>query len=413
MKKYNIFKNFTFDEIYLFLFPVAILFRSASLNLYIILGSILFIIKIFKKKVTLNNIDLWIVIFLIFYFYIIFISFFALDAKSSLISSISQIRFLLFALFITSININLKNLQKIFYLYSIILILVSLDVIYQYIFNVDVFGLSGEPLIPTRLSGPFGTELVVGAYLTFIALIILPYFFDKINQINKKLKFFSIFFISLIYITVLLSGERMAFIALNFGIFLFIVNFFKLRENIIIFSLMTLMLILSYSLNSNVKIRYNDFKHNLLNFQDSGHGRLFASSYHIWKENIIFGVGLKNYRKVCNVDKIDSITNKKTLCSTHPHNIYLELLSETGIIGFILFLTSFYFYLIKIGKNYIKLNKSLKKYLLGSIIIILVYLWPIKSSGSIFSTFNASFFWFNIGLSGLFLKNNFKKFNIK
>jgi hypothetical protein len=50
MKKYNIFKNFTFDEIYLFLFPVAILFRSASLNLYIVLGAILFIIKILKKK---------------------------------------------------------------------------------------------------------------------------------------------------------------------------------------------------------------------------------------------------------------------------------------------------------------------------------------------------------------------------
>ena len=408
MKKYNIFKNFTFEEIYLFLFPIAILLRSASLNFYIVLGSILFIIKIFKKKVSLNDIDKWVLIFLIFYLYIILISFFSLDVKSSLISSISQIRFLLFALFISSININLKNLQKIYYLYSIILILVSLDVIYQYIFKIDIFGLSSEPLIPTRHSGPFGHELIVGAYLTFISLIILPYFFNNINKISNKLKMFSIFFILLIYITVLLSGERIAFIALNFGIFLFIVNFFKLRANLIIFSLMTLILILSYSLNSNVKIRYNDFKHNLLNFQDSGHGRLFASSYNIWKENKSFGVGLKNYRKVCNENKFDSITNKKTLCSTHPHNIYLELLSETGLIGFILFVTSFYIYLDKIRKNYISLNQNLKKYLLGSIFILLVYLWPIKSSGSIFSTFNASFFWFNIGLSGLFLKNKFK-----
>ena len=410
MKKYNVLKNITFEELYLFLFPIAILLRSATLNLYITIGSILFIIKILKKKINLNNLDAWIILFLIFYLYITSISFFSLDPRSSISSSISQIRFLFFALFIFSIKFDLKNLKNIFYFYSIILIFVSLDVVYQYFFKVDIFGLSGNPLNPNRLSGPFGNELIVGAYLTFLSLIILPFFLKNIYQNNFKLKIFSIFFILLIYITVLLSGERMAFIILNSGLFLFIIILFKLREKIIIFLTLSLILILLYSFNSGVKTRYNDFKYNILNFEKSGHGRLYASSYNIWKDNLLFGVGIKNYRKICDTDKIDPITNQKTLCSTHPHNIYFELLSETGLIGFILFLTTFCFYLNKIKMNYSKLDKNLKKYIFGSIFVVLIYLWPIKSSGSIFSTFTASFFWFSIGLSGLLIKNDFNKY---
>ena len=54
-------------------------------------------------------------------------------------------------------------------------------------------------------------------------------------------------------------------------------------------------------------------------------------------KNKYFGVGLKNFRYVCD-EKFDTFTQKKFLCSTHPHNLYLEILSETGLIGFVIFL---------------------------------------------------------------------------
>ena len=96
--------------------------------------------------------------------------------------------------------------------------------------------------------------------------------------------------------------------------------------------------------------------------------------------------------------KIDTFTQKKFLCSTHPHNLYLEILSETGLIGFVIFF-SFIIIFLKFSLNHLnKVNLNIKPYLIGSISLILVYLWPLKSSGSIFSTFTASFFWFNIGM---------------
>ena len=58
----------------------------------------------------------------------------------------------------------------------------------------------------------------------------------------------------------------------------------------------------------------------------------------------LIGLGLKNYRIKCNEDTIDKNTNQNTLCSSHPHNFYLEFLSETGILGLILFLSFFQFF---------------------------------------------------------------------
>ena len=64
----------------------------------------------------------------------------------------------------------------------------------------------------------------------------------------------------------------------------------------------------------------------------------FSSATQIWQKNKYFGVGLKNFRYVCDEKKFDKFTQKKFLCSTHPHNLYLEILSETGLIDLYFFL---------------------------------------------------------------------------
>ena len=133
-------------------------------------------------------------------------------------------------------------------------------------------------------------------------------------------------------------------------------------------------------------------KNRIESFFESNHGILYLSAIETWKTKPIFGVGYKSYRTECAKIK----TNKKHVCSTHPHNYYLELLTETGLIGTILIL-SIILLLLKYIVNYINeniFNREKKIYILAPIIItFLLEIWPLKSTGAIFTTWNGTLFW--------------------
>ena len=88
-------------------------------------------------------------------------------------------------------------------------------------------------------------------------------------------------------------------------------------------------------------------------------------------------------------------------CATHPHNIFLEIFAEMGVVGtsIFLFLIS---YIIKIS---IKNNNYNIKALILSYIFILFF--PIQTTGSFFSTFNGIFYY--ICLSVVLYMNKYYK----
>ena len=63
----------------------------------------------------------------------------------------------------------------------------------------------------------------------------------------------------------------------------------------------------------------------------------------LFLDNPVFGTGPKGFRHYCRIVKYDS---KIGICSTHPHNIIAQILSELGLVG-IIFLLIFLFFLIK------------------------------------------------------------------
>ena len=77
-------------------------------------------------------------------------------------------------------------------------------------------------------------------------------------------------------------------------------------------------------------------------------------------------------------------------CTTHPHNIYMQLLAETGIIPFFIVLSLFFLVswkLIKISIESLILNKKNqnKDYLTLVYIFYAVNLFPIAPSGNFFN----------------------------
>ena len=79
-----------------------------------------------------------------------------------------------------------------------------------------------------------------------------------------------------------------------------------------------------------------DFKNN----NSPQYLREFESFYDTWLMNKYIGGGLKNFRYYChtrpNIDK-----NSNFVCNMHPHNYYLEILTETGLVGFIILVSAF------------------------------------------------------------------------
>ena len=92
---------------------------------------------------------------------------------------------------------------------------------------------------------------------------------------------------------------------------------------------------------------------------------------------------------------------QKIVCSNHAHNYYLEFLSEAGIIGISL-LVIFFLILLKDSFNYLKKYNQQKSpemaLLIPVIIIFFLEIWPIKSTGSFFTTWGATFFWLNAAM---------------
>ena len=67
------------------------------------------------------------------------------------------------------------------------------------------------------------------------------------------------------------------------------------------------------------------------------HGN-YITAYKMYLDNKILGVGVKNFRKFCSNKKY---MESELSCAPHPHNTYIQILSETGIIGFIFLLLIF------------------------------------------------------------------------
>ena len=120
--------------------------------------------------------------------------------------------------------------------------------------------------------------------------------------------------------------------------------------------------------------------------------KIFYSGYEVWRINPIIGTGVKSFNLSCSEAYK---TNNKLLCAPHAHNIYLELLVNTGVIGILIFLT-YIFYFLKDFKNILINNNSICLYLL---IIFICELFPLRSYGSIFQTVNGSMFWYLLALT--------------
>ena len=136
---------------------------------------------------------------------------------------------------------------------------------------------------------------------------------------------------------------------------------------------------------------------NKLNFFSIQHQVIYNTSYKIFLDYPIFGVGVKNFRNYCKLEKYKTYTDEDQSidgCQTHPHNSYIQLLTETGVFGFLFVITFLYLVLKKLLLQFYYLYFLKKRYLedykICFYVAILISLWPIIPTGNFFNN------WLNI-----------------
>ena len=140
---------------------------------------------------------------------------------------------------------------------------------------------------------------------------------------------------------IFVSGERVAFFYLNLSsIFvILLIKDYKIYR-IAIMAIAIVLVSLVSLVNDNAKKRIVDQTITQMNLKgDDGvkifsqhHQNHYISTHKMFKDNMVLGVGVKNFRNYCNFEKYKIDENS---CATHPHNTYIQILSETGIIGFL------------------------------------------------------------------------------
>lgn len=384
IKKENKFSNY-FKVYYLYyLFPICIILGNAAINIFVILLDLIFILYFFRDK-NYKLTKFFKISFVIFLF-ICFKDLIMNDAIN--FKSVSLVRFLFFVE-ASLYFLNYEILKKLSNFTFLIIILISIDLFFQYINSTNLLGMySGEP---NRFSGIFGDEWIIGSFFNKIAFILFPLFL-----FNKKFRYFYIFYFSLLFILILISGERISFISfLLIGTLFFLMNN-KKNFKLILSSLITIIITITllFQLNhEKINNRYNlDTFNKHFKFEIGTQSRLMVYGLKISYDNLFFGVGTNKFKKTCEQYYGKDEFFKK--CEEHPHNHLVEILAEQGIFVFILVC----YYILKLYYkffNNIYLYSSVEKL---RFIVLSIYFMPFLYSGSIFSTWTATLLSFNLFL---------------
>jgi O-antigen ligase len=426
IKQYNIFKidNFFIVKIFFYSFPIILLFPSGYITTHVSLLTIATLILIYKKNIKIKLFIVDYLIFLLFFLSIIStLKNIATLGNIIFIKSLLDLRFAIFFLIIRNLlSNNIVNLKLLSIITLLSSALLSFDIFLQHWIGHDIFGF--KPF-EGRYNGFFEHEAIAGSYIQkHFCLSLLSVFLIDFKKIAKI--FLITLIINILGLGILLSLDRMPFIIF---IFIIVILFFLMRNyriiffsNLIIVSLLFASLFKNYevissryqylnrdininkildtiSINKIIKSPENivEEKSKNNNLFHGDYSKLYRAAYLVFLKNYIIGSGVKSFIYEC----IKLPEDKSSIsCNNHPHNLYLEILVNLGLLGIFIFIIFLFLITNKIVKSL--LDKNIISTERITLILFLTFfiaeLLPLRSYGSIFQVNNGSIFWFFLGL---------------
>ena len=400
-------------QLLIYLLPIGLIAGPLIAELVILLLMIfaiqnnLFNFKLLKK-------DFFFIFIIIFYLYLNFTN---INSSNLLLSFKSSFTYIRIPLYSYAVYLLIQNgfidLEKLYKFFGYLLLIICIDSIFQFFFGFNIFGI--EKFHDTRISSFFGDELILGSFVIKIfPLFVALFFAAKKNNHSNFVFIFIVSFASLV--SILLSNERTAFflylIFVSF-LFLYLIKIKQFKFIIIFLSFVMILSSIFFHYNKDYYYRlitstYNNIfgaKDRIIIFTND-HQSHYETAIKMFKDKIFIGHGVKQFRVKCKEKKY--YVNEVS-CSTHPHNFYIQMLAETGMIGFIFLIAFISYILILMLKSFllIKINSiDLHNYSAFFFLNISIFLnlFPISPHGNFFNNWISITIYLPIGF-WLYYKN--------
>ena len=385
--------------------PISLVIGSAFINSNIIIIDLIFLYFFFFRKKNLVEERKLIILLAIFLLLLTSLIFFSINIENSLVRTFGFLRhaLLVISLVYAFKYLNKENLKLISQIWFVFVLIVSIDLLVEFFLGYNSLGF--KSYMPGRLVGFMQDELKIGNLYIGLASFMIGY---SMNYYPKN----NILLISLVILVITISfliGERANFIRILLITYIVLnLHFFlNKKKNIIYFNIILATILILFaslvSVSSSFKVRYYyqlilPIKENGLKdyIEKSIYGKHYNAAYKIFNENKLTGVGLKNFRvESFKLDVNQDQLNKKFLGSTHPHQIHLEFLAETGIVGYLGWIIFIILSIIYSAKT---LYYNFNYFTFCGLIYVAIYICVPLPTGSFFSSYPATIFWLNYSL---------------
>lgn len=376
-----------FFHIFWLLGPFFLLIERTPGDLWLSLIAVSFIVSsILKKNYGWIKV-FWVQAVFAFWFVCLVSAALSNDAVYSIGEAIVWMRFPLFAM---AVAFWLGRDVRLLYL---MLISIAASVVLMcFILSAEMFFLGH---VGNRLSWPYG-DLVPGGFLAKAGLpAVIVSVATAVSTKGRVAIFAGLFAIASITF-VILTGERInALIMLCSGILAGIILRPTMKRYFIMSSLVVLSIILVFQFFPNTGNRFlASFLSQIPTNGESPYFEAMLPAILFFEQSPILGIGTANFRNLC-PELLSPLSNLP--CHPHPHNYYIQLLGETGVLGFlsgILFISSIIWYCFKTGW---KISNNVV--LATAWIVPFAFFWPIASSADFFGQWNNLFMWSSISFS--------------
>lgn len=352
-----------------------------------------------------------ILLFVSFSFILLLSSFLSTNKYHSFGSSILYSSFLIYSFSLISFFKSRSNRISFLIFSTFIFSILSIDAFYELINGKNFLGFSS---IEGRIAGLFHDRWLIGRYLTYLIPSFVGIFLIEYHHISKRLRILASTVFVFSSFIILFSGERAAFLLFFIYCFMcliFFVNKINLYKIILSLPFIIMILYLPFLFYETSQRMLDNFILYMtsMDLEKNPYYSMWYTAFNIFKENPLLGSGPNNFRIYC-IEELYYVS--KLSCSTHPHNIVFQLLSEIGIIGFsyIFILLIFLFYLLL--KIIVIKNFTIE--LLGYFSLLLapvIQLFPFMISGNFFLSWYGIIYYLSISFLFIYKKNISKLIN--